>query len=99
LHNERRKKRFTSLTEELRDASAQADQISEDYSELDDVLNVMQRLPEIDRTVLMMKAQDELSYEEIARSTGLSLSAVKVKVFRARIKLNSLLAERQGAQK
>ena len=38
-----------------------------------------------------MRAEHSLPYEEIARSLGLSLSAAKVKVHRARIKLASLL--------
>ena len=40
---------------------------------------------------LLMRAEHSLPYEEIARSLGLSLSAAKVKVHRARIKLASLL--------
>jgi DNA-directed RNA polymerase specialized sigma24 family protein len=34
-----------------------------------------------------MHAQDDLPYAEIARALGLSLTAVKVRVHRARIKL------------
>jgi DNA-directed RNA polymerase specialized sigma24 family protein len=37
-----------------------------------------------------MRAQDGMSYEEIAGALGLSLVAVKVKVHRARLKLSSL---------
>jgi DNA-directed RNA polymerase specialized sigma24 family protein len=43
-----------------------------------------------------MRTEDELSYEEISRSTGLSISAVKVKVFRARAKLYSHIKEQRG---
>jgi RNA polymerase sigma-70 factor (ECF subfamily) len=58
--------------------------------ELADVLEALQSLPEIDRAALLMHAQDELPYAEIARALGLSLTAVKVRVHRARIKLRQL---------
>ncbi len=50
-----------------------------------------QKLPEIDRTVVCMRAEEEMSYREIAQITGLSISAIKVKIFRSRAKLNKLL--------
>jgi RNA polymerase sigma-70 factor, ECF subfamily len=48
-------------------------------------------LPEMDRTVLLLRAEEDLSYEDIAAMTGLSVTAAKVKVFRARAKLAALL--------
>jgi DNA-directed RNA polymerase specialized sigma24 family protein len=53
-------------------------------------------LPEIDRTVLLLRAEQELSYEDIAAATGLSVAAAKVKVFRARAKLAALLQSKTG---
>ena len=47
----------------------------------------MQALPEIDRAVLLMRAHDDLSYEEIAAALGISVTAAKVKVHRARARL------------
>jgi len=41
--------------------------------------------------VLLLRAEEELSYEDIAAVTGLSVTAAKVKVFRARAKLVALL--------
>jgi len=38
-----------------------------------------------------MHAQDEMPYAEIAAVLGISVSAVKVKIHRSRIKLNRLL--------
>ncbi len=96
LHNKRRKKRFTSLDERMRDPTLRPDQVAEVRSELDQVSKAVQTLPEIDRTVLIMRAEHELSYEEIARSTGLSVSAAKVKVFRARAKIHSLVTAQRG---
>jgi RNA polymerase sigma-70 factor (ECF subfamily) len=45
----------------------------------------------MDRTVLLLRAEEDLSYEDIAAVTGLSVTAAKVKVFRARAKIAALL--------
>jgi RNA polymerase sigma-70 factor, ECF subfamily len=54
------------------------------------VLAGLQKLPEVDRAALLMRAFEEMPYEEIARALGLSLAAVKVKVHRARLALAGL---------
>jgi RNA polymerase sigma-70 factor (ECF subfamily) len=51
------------------------------------VLAALQQLPEIDRTVLLMRAFDEMPYEEIAETLGIPVASAKVKVHRARLKL------------
>ena len=51
------------------------------------MLAALQQLPEIDRTVLLMRALDEMPYEEIAATLGISVVTAKVKVHRARLKL------------
>ena len=48
---------------------------------------LIQSLPEVDRTVFLLRVQHDLPYAEIARVTDLSLSAVKVKVHRVRLQL------------
>ncbi len=98
LQNKRKKKKFAPIDEKMPDPSLQPDKAAEVRSDLEATLKALQTLPEIDRTVLIMRAQDDLSYEEIARSTGLSVSAVKVKVFRTRAKLNSLIPSRREGQ-
>lgn len=47
----------------------------------------LQKLPEQDRAALLMYAEEEMSYQEIADTLGLTLPAVKVKIHRARLKL------------
>jgi RNA polymerase sigma-70 factor (ECF subfamily) len=51
------------------------------------VLAALQALPEIDRAAVLMRAEEGMSYEEIAAALGISLPAAKVKVHRARLKL------------
>ena len=90
LHMERKKKRFTEITEENAGSTSETERDTESQSELEQTMRALDTLPEVDRTVLILRAQDELPYEEIATITGLSLSAVKVKIFRAREKLAAL---------
>jgi len=59
----------------------------EGRSELKAVLAALQRLPEVDRAALVMRAQDRTPYEEIAAALGVSVTAAKVKVHRARLRL------------
>jgi len=56
-----------------------------------ETLQAMQQLPELDRTALLLRAEGELSYEEIAATTGMTAAAARVRVFRARAKLAELL--------
>jgi RNA polymerase sigma-70 factor (ECF subfamily) len=51
------------------------------------VLAALQELPEMDRAVLLMRALDEMPYEEIAETLGIPMVTAKVKVHRARLKL------------
>ena len=54
-------------------------------------LAALQTLPEVDRAALLMRAQDQVPYEDIARALGISVASAKVKVSRARIKLSLTL--------
>ena len=58
-------------------------------SELKAMLARLQALPEADRAALLMRAFHDLPYEEIATALGLSVSAAKVKVHRARTMLTT----------
>ena len=91
LKNVKRRLRHEPINEAIEDPSLRPDYLTEVRSELQATLAAVQSLPEIDRAVLMLRAHDDLPYEEIARITGLTLTTVKVKVFRARAKLESLL--------
>ena len=89
LHEKRKKDRHSSIDENVPAGTLQPDQSAEINSDLAVVLRILQTLPEIDRSVFIMAVEDGLPYGEIARLTGLTLSAVKVKVFRTRLKLTS----------
>ena len=92
LQRERRTRRQVPLDSSMPDPTPGPDQIAEQRSDIQAVLTALQELAEIDRAALIMRVQDELPYEEIARSLGISLPAAKVKVHRARLKLASLIS-------
>jgi RNA polymerase sigma-70 factor (ECF subfamily) len=48
------------------------------------------------RVPLVMRELDEMSYEEIAAALGLSLSAVKMRILRARQELRAALEAAHG---
>lgn len=90
LHDLRRK----GKQDRLKDNHAVAETAVRDLESkeaLRDTLALLQTLPEPDRAALLLRAQEGVSYEEIARILGLSLSSVKVKIHRARL----FLAERR----
>lgn len=62
-----------------------------DAQEMRATLRALQTLPELDRSALLMRAEEEVPYDDIARALDISLSSAKVKVFRARVKLLTLL--------
>jgi RNA polymerase sigma-70 factor (ECF subfamily) len=64
--------------------------------ELRATLLALQQLPEIDRAALLLRAQEGLSYSEIAASLDLSVPAVRVKVHRARVKLYEWRLQRRS---
>ena len=82
----RRAARHTQLDENMPDARVSAQTQMELSAEVRAVLAALQQLPEIDRTVLLMRTLDEMPYEEIAQTLGIAVATAKVKVHRARLK-------------
>jgi RNA polymerase sigma-70 factor (ECF subfamily) len=67
---------------------------SESYSDLREVLRVaLERLPGIQRSVILLRDYEGYSYEEIGEITGLSESQVKVYIYRGRISLKNYLVK------
>ena len=83
----RRAARHTQLDENMRDTRISAQTQMEESAEVRAVLAALQQLPEMDRTVLLMRALDEMPYEEIAETLGIPVATARVKVYRARLKL------------
>lgn len=63
-----------------------------DFSDLREVLDEgLARLPEIQRSVLMLRDYEGYAYQEIGEITGLNESQVKVYIFRARAALKKYI--------
>jgi RNA polymerase sigma factor (sigma-70 family) len=62
------------------------------YSDLKEILDeALQRLPDIQKSLILLRDYEGYSYEEIGKITGLNESQVKVYIFRARIALKNYL--------
>ncbi len=84
----RKEKRMGRLSEDY-DVAEQGDR---PYNDVKKVLDeALQRLPEIQRSVVLLRDYEGYSYEEIGHITKLSESQVKVYIFRARVALKNYL--------
>jgi RNA polymerase sigma-70 factor (ECF subfamily) len=84
----RKEKRMTQLGEDF-DVHETGDR---HYSDVKKVLDeALERLPEIQRSVVLLRDYEGYSYEEIGKITGLNESQVKVYIFRARVTLKNYL--------
>jgi RNA polymerase sigma factor (sigma-70 family) len=62
------------------------------YSDLNEILHAaVQRLPEIQRSVILLRDYEGYSYKEIEEITGLNEAQVKVYIYRARVFLKNYI--------
>jgi len=90
LHGLRNQASHVVLEDDLPDSGASPYQRAAAKDEFSRVRKSLMQLPEVDRTALLMRALDEMPYEEIARVLGISLASVKVKIHRARVALGRI---------
>jgi len=65
---------------------------NEQFSDLNEILHdAIKRLPEIQRSVVLLRDYEGYSYEEIGEITGLTEPQVKVYIFRARTFLKNYI--------
>lgn len=84
----RREKRMTTMEGINHEAFTEAQQVPDLQKVLHDAVN---RLPEIQKTVVLLRDYEGYSYEEIGEITGLNESQVKVYIFRARAFLKNYI--------
>ncbi len=86
----RKEKRKTEYRQNL-----QQDPIHhEDYSDVSEILHeAINKLPEIQRSVILLRDYEGYSYDEIAEITGLNESQVKVYIFRGRMYLKKYIGK------
>jgi RNA polymerase sigma-70 factor, ECF subfamily len=90
LEERRRARRLTALDEHTADSRPGPEQSADAHGELESVLATLQALPEIDRAAVLLRAEEGMSYEEIAVALRISAVAARVKVHRARLKLSEV---------
>lgn len=91
LQELRQTRRRAPLDERTADDRPGPEEHARGQDDLRVVLAALAKLPEIDRAAVLMRANEGLSYEEIAAALGISAAAAKVKVHRARLKLAETL--------
>ena len=91
-------KRDVAIDASLVDPSAGPEQHTINRDQLQWVMKRLHELPEPDCAALLMRVQQDMSYEEIAAALHLSIAATKVRVHRARLKLNRLWTEELNAR-
>lgn len=65
---------------------------SQHYSDLKNILDeALEKLPEMQKSLILLRDYEGYSYEEIGKITGLNESQVKVYIFRGRLALKSYL--------
>ena len=89
------------MRREKRHIDYQADQMrvsitssNRQYSDLKEVLNeALDRLPPVQKSVVMLRDYEGYSYEDIEKITGLNESQVKVYIYRARVALKDYIVK------
>jgi RNA polymerase sigma-70 factor (ECF subfamily) len=97
LEQRRRARPEEPLAAELVDGTPDPEREAIGRDRLSRLRSALQSLSEVDRAALLMRCEDGLSYADIARALGLSLSAAKVKVHRSRLRLAALMDGAQSA--
>ena len=92
LHRDqwRREARLTGLDEQLPDRGAPIDEVAGHAVRLAAVRRALGRIAPADRRALLLHAVTGLTYLEVAGRLGISLAAVKSRIFRAREALTHL---------
>jgi len=78
----------------LEDYRIPEDLHNEQYSDLAEILNeAVKRLPDIQRSVILLRDYEGYSYKEIGDITSLSEAQVKVYIYRARVFLKNYIVK------
>ena len=84
----RRMKRMSEIDENI----VQQTTKPSEYRGLKEIINrALEQIPEIQRTVILLRDYEGYSYEEIGGITGLNESQVKVYIFRGRQTLKTII--------
>ncbi len=89
----RKNKRVTSIES----VSVIEPMSSNEYTDLNEVLSEgLNRLPEVQRSVVLLRDYEGYSYDEIAKITELTTSQVKVYIYRGRLALRKFIGNMEA---
>ncbi len=78
----------------LEDCHIREEMHDDQYSDLSEILNeAVKQLPDIQRTVVLLRDYEGYSYREIGNITALSEAQVKVYIYRARVFLKNFIGK------
>jgi RNA polymerase sigma factor (sigma-70 family) len=90
----REKRQAAYVTEELKTGDQS---YSRQYSDLQEILQeALDRLPTVQKSVIMLRDYEGYSYEDIEKITGLNESQVKVYIYRGRVALKEYLVKAEN---
>ena len=70
---------------------------TQQYKGLDEILEqALSRLPDIQRSVILLRDYEGYSYEEIGQITGLNASQVKVYIYRGRLSMKRFIGSMES---
>jgi len=93
----RRDRRERRLVRDDAELAAEAAEEPDFSAELEEIQRALQQLDDEHREAFLLKHVEELSYDEMSELTGASVSALKMRVLRARERLRALLEPARSA--
>lgn len=64
------------------------------YSDLNEILHIaLERLPEIQKSIILLRDYEGYSYREIGEITGLTEAQVKINIYRGRVALKNFIGK------
>jgi RNA polymerase sigma-70 factor, ECF subfamily len=90
-HVKKHSQHFVEVSENTASATASVQSQLEDREEREQFRHLLRRLPPKQKAILELRINEQLSYEEIAKISGRSISTIKASVFFALEKLRELV--------
>src|SRR5262245_56818342 len=92
-HEKKHSQEFVEVTEFTESVSPTVQSHLEDREQREHFMRLVKRLPPKQKAILEMRINEQLSYDEIAKMSGRSVSTIKASVFFALEKLRKLVKD------
>jgi RNA polymerase sigma-70 factor (ECF subfamily) len=97
-HVKKHSQEFVEVTEYTRSTHPSIQTQLEDREQRDEFRRMVKLLPPKQKAILELRMNDQLSYEEIAKMSGRSISTIKASVFFALEKLRKLIKDPESGK-